>query len=98
MAKSPVEVRAIVAELERLGLIARQAAAPDRVVASPPSLALQPMLLDRERRLTQAHEARVIELSSVSVKSVTCAIGRSPTPIRIQRCHRLSSGRAPGPP
>ncbi|MBM7829398.1 DNA-binding Lrp family transcriptional regulator [Agromyces cerinus] len=64
VAKSPAEVRVIVAELERLGLLARQASAPDRVVASPPSLALQPMLLDRERRLTQAHEA-LVELSEI---------------------------------
>ncbi|SFR83820.1 Sugar-specific transcriptional regulator TrmB [Agromyces sp. CF514] len=63
-AKSTAEVRAIVAELERLGLLARQASAPDRVVASPPSLALQPMLLDRERRLTQAHEA-LVQLSEI---------------------------------
>jgi sugar-specific transcriptional regulator TrmB len=33
-------VRAIVDFLEQLGLLARQASAPDRVVASPPSLAL----------------------------------------------------------
>ncbi|KQM81567.1 transcriptional regulator TrmB [Agromyces sp. Leaf222] len=63
-AKPRPEVRAIVAELERLGLLARQASAPDRVVASPPSLALRPMLLDRERRLTQAHEA-LVELSEI---------------------------------
>ncbi|GAA1759087.1 helix-turn-helix domain-containing protein [Agromyces humatus] len=49
-------VRAVVDDLERLGLLARQASAPDRVVASPPSLALRPMLLERERRLTEAHE------------------------------------------
>lgn len=64
-ASKPVsEVRAVVAELERVGLLARQASAPDRVVASPPSLALRPMLLDRERRLTQAHEA-LVELSEL---------------------------------
>lgn len=57
-------VRAIADDLERLGLLARQAAAPDRVVASPPSLALRPMLLERERRLTQAHEA-LVELSEI---------------------------------
>lgn len=62
--KSPAEVRSIVAELERLGLLARQASAPDRVVASPPALALRPMLLDRERRLTQAHEA-LMQLSEI---------------------------------
>ena len=57
-------VRAIADELERLGLLARQASAPDRVVASPPSLALRPLLLDRERRLTQAHEA-LVQLSEI---------------------------------
>lgn len=49
-------VRAVVDFLEELGLLARQASAPDRVVASPPSLALRPVLLERERRLTEAHE------------------------------------------
>ncbi len=57
-------VRAIADELERLGLLARQASSPDRVVASPPSLALRPLLLDRERRLTQAHEA-LVQLSEI---------------------------------
>lgn len=52
-------VREVLAELERLGLIARQAASPDRVVASPPSLALRPLLLERERGLALAHEALV---------------------------------------
>ena len=52
-------VRQIVDELERLGLLARQASATERFVASPPSLALRPMLLERERRLTEAHEALV---------------------------------------
>jgi sugar-specific transcriptional regulator TrmB/DNA-binding CsgD family transcriptional regulator len=46
-------------DLEVLGLLARQASVPDRVVASPPSLALRPMLHERERRLTQAHESLV---------------------------------------
>ncbi|MGR0319422.1 helix-turn-helix domain-containing protein [Agromyces sp. ZXT2-3] len=53
-------VREALAELERLGLIARQASAPDRVVASPPSSALRPLLLDRERGLAQAQEALVV--------------------------------------
>ena len=57
-------VRRSLDELERLGLLARQASAPDRVVASPPSIALRPLLLDRERRLTQAHEA-LLELSEI---------------------------------
>ena len=64
-ASMPVpRVQAIVDELERLGLLARQASAQDRVVASPPSLALRPMLLERERRLTEAHEA-LVELSEL---------------------------------
>jgi len=57
-------VSAIVEELERLGLLARQAAAPDRVVASPPALALRPLLLERERRLTEAHEV-LVQLSEL---------------------------------
>jgi sugar-specific transcriptional regulator TrmB/DNA-binding CsgD family transcriptional regulator len=64
-ASMPVpRVQAVVDELERLGLLARQAAAHDRVVASPPSLALRPMLLERERRLTEAHEA-IVQLSEL---------------------------------
>ena len=57
-------VRAVVDFLEQLGLLARQASAPDRVVASPPSLALRPVLLERERRLTEAHEM-LAELSEL---------------------------------
>ena len=53
------DARQIVDDLEELGLIARQASAPDRIVASPPSVALRPILLERERRLTEAHEALV---------------------------------------
>ncbi len=59
-----LRVQAIVGELERIGLLARQASAPGRVVASPPSLALRPMLLERERRLTEAHEA-LVQLSDL---------------------------------
>ncbi|MET0975819.1 MAG: helix-turn-helix domain-containing protein [Leifsonia sp.] len=51
--------RSVLDDLEQLGLLARQASAPDRVVASPPSIALRPMLLERERGLSQAHEALV---------------------------------------
>ncbi|QAY58707.1 transcriptional regulator TrmB [Microbacterium protaetiae] len=54
-----VRVRRLVDELEGAGLVARQASAPDRVVASPPSLALRPLLLESERRLAAAHEALV---------------------------------------
>ncbi|MDY0909363.1 transcriptional regulator TrmB [Microbacterium sp. CFBP9034] len=52
-------VRPIVTELERLGLLARQAGSGDRFVASPPTVALRPLLLERERGLTRAHEALV---------------------------------------
>lgn len=57
-------VHAIVAELERLGLVARHASDSDRLVASPPAMALRPLLLERERGLTRAHEA-LVELSEV---------------------------------
>ena len=57
-------VQAVVDELERLGLLARQASSPDRVVASPPALALRPLLLERERRLTEAHET-LVQLSEL---------------------------------
>jgi sugar-specific transcriptional regulator TrmB/DNA-binding CsgD family transcriptional regulator len=50
-------VRRIIEELEQLGLLARQASHSDRVVASPPAIALKPLLLDRERGLTRANEA-----------------------------------------
>ncbi|WP_228484796.1 transcriptional regulator TrmB [Microbacterium cremeum] len=61
-------VRPIVAELERLGLLARQASSSDRFVASPPSMALRPLLLERERGLTRAHEA-LVELSDLYRRS-----------------------------
>ena len=61
-------VRPIVAELERLGLLARQASQSDRFVASPPSMALRPLLLERERGLTRAHEA-LVELSDLYRRS-----------------------------
>lgn len=57
-------VRVIVADLERLGLLARPAADADRFIASPPSVALRPLLLERERGLTRAHEA-LVELSDL---------------------------------
>ncbi|MDR7189516.1 MULTISPECIES: transcriptional regulator TrmB [Microbacterium] len=60
--------RPIVAELERLGLLARQAARSDRFVASPPSISLRPLLLERERGLTRAHEA-LVELSDLYRRS-----------------------------
>ncbi len=50
-------VRRIIDELEQLGLLARQASQSDRVVASPPAIALKPLLLERERGLTRANEA-----------------------------------------
>jgi len=60
----PTRVRAIVAELEALGLVARHASEAERLVASPPAMALRPLLLERERGLTRAHEA-LVELSEV---------------------------------
>jgi sugar-specific transcriptional regulator TrmB len=57
-------VRSIVAKLEQLGLLARQGSDSDRVVASPPAMALRPLLLEHERGLTRAHEA-LVELSEV---------------------------------
>lgn len=61
-------VRPIVAELERLGLLARQASSSDRFVASPPSMALRPLLLERERGLSRAHEA-LVELNELYRRS-----------------------------
>ncbi|GAA5199324.1 transcriptional regulator TrmB [Microbacterium jejuense] len=61
---SRTRVRAIVAELEGLGLLARHASDAERLVASPPAMALRPLLLERERGLTRAHEA-LVELSEV---------------------------------
>lgn len=61
---SKLRVRQVTEQLEHLGLLAHQASAPDRVVASPPSLALRPMLLERERGLTLAHEA-LVQLSEL---------------------------------
>jgi sugar-specific transcriptional regulator TrmB len=57
-------VRAIIDELEMLGLLARQASPSGRVVASPPAIALKPLLLERERSLTRAHEA-LMDLSEL---------------------------------
>ena len=54
----------IIDELEQLGLLARQASQSDRVVASPPAIALKPLLLERERGLTRAHEA-LLDLSEL---------------------------------
>ena len=61
---SKPRVGQITDRLEHLGLLAHQASAPDRVVASPPALALRPMLLERERGLTLAHEA-LVQLSEL---------------------------------
>ncbi|MGN8553698.1 UNVERIFIED_CONTAM: transcriptional regulator TrmB [Microbacterium sp. SLM126] len=68
LSMSAPRVRSIVAELERLGLFARQAASNDRFVASPPSVALRPLLLERERGLTRAHEA-LVELNDLYRRS-----------------------------
>ncbi|MFE6734046.1 helix-turn-helix domain-containing protein [Microbacterium sp. NPDC057650] len=62
--RSPEEVRRLLAGLESVGLVARQGSAPDRVVASPPSLALRPMLVESERRLAAAHAA-FVQLSEI---------------------------------
>ncbi|GAA4349637.1 helix-turn-helix domain-containing protein [Microbacterium rhizosphaerae] len=58
------EVARLLVDLEGLGLAARQASSPERVVASPPSLALRPMLVESERRLTAAHAA-FVQLSEI---------------------------------
>ncbi|MEU1972258.1 transcriptional regulator TrmB [Microbacterium sp. NPDC019599] len=58
------EARRIVDDLEELGLIARLASAPDRVVASPPAVAMLPILRERERQLAAGHEA-MVHLSSL---------------------------------
>jgi sugar-specific transcriptional regulator TrmB/DNA-binding CsgD family transcriptional regulator len=57
-------VRALIGDLEGLGLLARQASEPGRVVASPPAMALRPLLIERERGLTRAHET-LVELSDL---------------------------------
>lgn len=61
-------VRTIVAELEGLGLLARQAASSDRFVASPPSISIRPLLLERERELSRAHQA-LVDLSDLYRRS-----------------------------
>ncbi len=50
-------VRHLMDDLERLGLLAHHASGTDRFVASPPAVALKPLLLERERGLARAHEA-----------------------------------------
>ena len=61
-------VQPIVDELERLGLLARQAASSDRFTASPPNIALRPLLLERERGISRAHEA-LLELNDLYRRS-----------------------------
>ena len=56
--------RGLMDELERLGLLAHHVTQNDRFVASPPAIALKPMLLERERGLARAHEA-LFELAEV---------------------------------
>lgn len=63
------QVGVIVADLEGAGLLARHSSDPDRLVASPPAMALRPLLLERERGLTRAHEA-LVELSAVYQQSI----------------------------
>jgi sugar-specific transcriptional regulator TrmB/DNA-binding CsgD family transcriptional regulator len=57
-------MRRLMDELERLGLLAHHESQADRLVASPPAIALKPLLQERERGLTRAHEA-LFELSEV---------------------------------
>ena len=68
MSMSLPRVRSIVAELEGLGLLARQATSSDRFVASPPSISIRPLLLERERGLSRAHQA-LVELSDLYRRS-----------------------------
>lgn len=65
---SAPRARTILAELERLGLVARQGSARDHYVASPPAMALRPLLLERERGLSRASEA-LAELSDLYRRS-----------------------------
>jgi sugar-specific transcriptional regulator TrmB/DNA-binding CsgD family transcriptional regulator len=58
------QARMIFDELERRGLLARQASRADRVVASPPAMVLRPLLLEQERNLARAREA-VADLSDL---------------------------------
>lgn len=53
------KARQVVDDLEELGLVARLASAPDRLVASPPAVAMLPILRERERQLAAGHEALV---------------------------------------
>jgi sugar-specific transcriptional regulator TrmB len=46
----------ILDDLEQVGFVARQASSMHRFVASPPSLAVRPLLVEQERRLTAAQE------------------------------------------
>lgn len=64
LALTAARVRRVIAKLEKLGLLARQGSEADRIVASPPAMALRPLLLDRERGLTRAQEA-LVELSDL---------------------------------
>ena len=61
---SLARARRLIEDLEGLGLLARQASASERVVASPPALALRPKLIERERGLASANEA-LLELSEL---------------------------------
>lgn len=68
LSMSVPRVRSIATELEGLGLLARQGSNRDRFVASPPSVSLRPLLLERERGLTRAHEA-LVELGELYRRS-----------------------------
>lgn len=54
----------VLAVLEDRGLLARQASAADRLVASPPALALRHLVAEQERRLSEAR-ATMIELTDL---------------------------------
>ncbi|WP_353807539.1 transcriptional regulator TrmB [Agromyces sp. SYSU T00194] len=59
-----VDLAPVIDALEQGGLVARRATDRDRLVASPPSIALRPLLLERERGLSAAHEA-LVQLSEL---------------------------------
>ncbi|GLI27786.1 hypothetical protein ARHIZOSPH14_20280 [Agromyces rhizosphaerae] len=59
-----VDLPQVIDALEQGGLVARRATDRECLVASPPSIALRPLLLEHERGLTAAHEA-LVQLSEL---------------------------------
>ena len=59
-----VDLAQVVDALEQGGLVARRATDRDLLVASPPSIALRPLLLEHERGLSAAHET-LVQLSEM---------------------------------